>query len=68
MPAGTEADAFILMNADGNARSVVVSQDLFRDRAEVYPWVRNPSRHLTGMALDGALLFPAIGLRVPYGA
>ena len=68
VPAGTEADAFILMNADGNARSVVVSQDLFRDRAEVYPWVRNPSRHLTGMALDGALLFPAIGLRVPYGA
>jgi len=68
VPAGTEADAFILMNADGNARSVVVSQDLFRDRVDVYPWVRNPSRHLTGMALDGALLFPAIGLRVPYGA
>ena len=67
VPAGTEADAFILMKADRDARAVVVSQDRFRDREAIYPWVRDPARCLTGMALDGMLLFPKIGLCVPYG-
>ena len=64
VPAGSEADAFILMKADGIPNSIVVSQDRFHDREAIYPWVRNRDRHLTGMALDGELLFPRIGLRI----
>lgn len=64
VPAGTEADAFILMMADKDPDSVVISQDLFRDRQARYPWIRDHGRRIAGMAIDGELLFPGIGLSV----
>jgi len=67
VPAGNEADAFLLMSAEPAPDAVVVSQDLFRDRAAIHPWIREPGRHLAGMMLDGELLFPDIGLRIPVG-
>ena len=65
VPAGNEADAFLLMKAESVPNSVVVSQDLFRDRAGRHPWIREQGRHVAGMLLDGELLFPDIGLRIP---
>lgn len=65
VPAGTEADAFILMKADQDPQSVVISHDCFRDRASIYPWVKTKGRRVAGLAMDGEILIPEIGLTVP---
>lgn len=66
-PPKNQADPYILMDAENRANSVVVSQDCFRDRHDIFPWVRDHSRWLTGMVLDGVMLIPDIGLRIPVG-
>lgn len=67
IPGGQQADAYLLMQAANDPSSVVISNDRFRDREHLYPWVRDSARHVGGMMLDGALCFPDLGWRVPVG-
>ena len=67
IPGGQQADAYLLMQAARDASAVVISNDRFRDREHLYPWVRDPARHVGGMMLDGALCFPDLGWHVPIG-
>lgn len=67
IPGGQQADAYLLMQAANDPSSVVISNDRFRDREHLYPWVRDPARRTGGMMLDGTLCFPDLGWRVPVG-
>ena len=52
VPAGTDADFFVLETAE-NLDAPVVSNDLFRNRRERYPWVRE--RRVPYMVVGGQI-------------
>ncbi len=69
VPAGTAADAVLLHLADTQPGSVIISNDLFRDHAEQYPWLHEKTqRIISGMVLQDAIFFPSISLQIPVGS
>ena len=67
IPGGQQSDAYLLMQAANDPSAVVISNDRFRDREHLHPWLRDSARHVGGMMLDGVLCFPDLGWRVPVG-
>lgn len=65
VPAGTQADAFLLALADHNPDAVILSNDLYRDYQDRYPWLKTEKRVFSGMKLDEMVYFPGISLNIP---
>lgn len=65
VPAGTQADAFLLALADHNPAAVILSNDLYRDYQTHYPWLKTEKRVFSGMKLDKMIYFPGISLNIP---
>ena len=65
VPAGTRADDFLLVTADGNPACRIMTNDRFRDHEQNYPWLLSQrDRLIPGMVLNDMIFFPAIGLKV----
>lgn len=65
VPAGTRADDFLLKDADDNPNAIILSQDLYRDYEEQYPWICERKRTRPGMVLSDKIYFPKINLEIP---
>ena len=66
VPASTEADAFILKFADMTPDSVVISNDLYRDYREQYPWLKSDfKRRMSGKVIGDQIYFPEKSLLIP---
>lgn len=63
VPAGTQADDFLLMLADSNPNMLILTQDLYRDHQEKYPWLKSSRRIMSGMVLRGTVYFPGLKLK-----
>ena len=64
VPAGTRADDFLLIQADANKEALILTQDLFRDHVEKYPWLKTERRVIPGMVMNNVIFFPEISLQV----
>lgn len=65
VPAGTRADDMLLMVADSNMNTIILSQDLYRDYIALYPWLSDRKRVFPGMVLMDKIYFPRINLIIP---
>ncbi len=65
VPAGTQADAFLLLQADRHPECVVISQDCYRQYRKQYPWLTTAKRCVKGMVIDDEIYFPDLNLDVP---
>ena len=68
VPAGTRADDFLLLQADANKDALILTQDLFRDHVEKYPWLKTERRVVPGMVMNDVIFFPEISLQIPIFA
>lgn len=64
VPAGTRADDFLLLQADGNKDALILTQDLFRDHVGKYPWIKTEKRVIPGMILNDIIFFPGISMQI----
>ena len=64
VPAGTRADDFLLLQADANKNALILTQDLFRDHVDKYPWLRTERRIIPGMVMNSVIFFPEISLQI----
>lgn len=65
VPAGSCTDEFLLMRANRNIDSVIITNDNFRNYKENYPWVCDKSRVIKGMALIDTVYIPKLKLQIP---
>ena len=65
VPAGTRADDFLLLQADANKDALILTQDLFRDHTNKYPWLKKERRVIPGMVMNNVIFFPEISLQIP---
>lgn len=65
VPAGTCADDFLLLQADADKDALILTQDLFRDHIDKYPWLRTERRVIPGMVMNNVIFFPEISLQIP---
>lgn len=68
VPAGTRADDFLLLQADANKNALVLTQDLFRDHVDKYPWLKTEKRIIPGMVMNNVIFFPEISLQISTNA
>ena len=68
VPAGTRADDFLLLQADANKDALILTQDLFRDHVEKYPWLKTERRVIPGMVMNNLIFFPEISLQISIPA
>ena len=68
VPAGTRADDFLLLQADVNKDALILTQDLFRDHVDKYPWLKTERRVIPGMVMNNVIFFPAISLQISIPA
>ena len=68
VPAGTRADDFLLLQADANKDALILTQDLFRDHVEKYPWLKTERRVIPGMVMNNVIFFPEISLQISVSA
>lgn len=68
VPAGTRADDFLLLQADANKDALILTQDLFRDHVDKYPWLKSEQRVIPGMVMNNLIFFPEISLQIPLSA
>ena len=68
VPAGTRADDFLLLQADGNKDALILTQDLFRDHVGKYPWIKTEKRVIPGMILNDIIFFPGISMQISVSA
>ena len=68
VPAGTRADDFLLVQADINKDALILTQDLFRDHVEKYPWLKTERRVIPGMVMNNVIFFPEISLQISVSA
>ena len=68
VPAGTRADDFLLLQADANKDALILTQDLFRDHVEKYPWLKTERRVIPGMVMNNLIFFPGISLQISVSA
>lgn len=64
VPAGTRADDFLLVSADSMPGSLILSNDRYNDHVSKYPWVKDHSRIIPGMVLNGFVFFPKLSLKI----
>ena len=64
VPAGTRADDFLLLQADANKNALILTQDLFRDHVDKYPWLKTEKRVIPGMVMNNMIFFPEISLQI----
>jgi len=64
VPAGTRADDFLLLQADANKNALILTQDLFRDHVDKYPWLKTEKRVIPGMVMNNVIFFPEISLQI----
>ena len=64
VPAGTRADDFLLLQADANRNALILTQDLFRDHVDKYPWLKTEKRVIPGMVMNDVIFFPEISLLI----
>lgn len=64
VPAGTRADDFLLLQADVNKGALILTQDLFRDHVDKYPWLKTERRVIPGMVMNNVIFFPEISLQI----
>ena len=62
-PGGTCADAFLLQAAAADPKTVIVSNDFYRDHEAQYPFVRDKNRLFHGGVFRDQLCIPALGIR-----
>ena len=65
VPAGTRADDFLLLQADSNKDALIMTQDLFRDHVDKYPWLKTENRVISGMVMNNLIFFPDISMQIP---
>ena len=68
VPAGTRADDFLLLQADANKDALILTQDLFRDHVDKYPWLKTERRVIPGMVMNNLIFFPEISLQISIPA
>ena len=68
VPAGTRADDFLLIQADANKDALILTQDLFRDHVDKYPWLKTERRVIPGMVMNNVIFFPEISLQISLSA
>ena len=68
VPAGTRADDFLLLQADVNKNALILTQDLFRDHVDKYPWLKTERRVIPGMVMNNVIFFPEISLQISLPA
>jgi len=68
VPAGTRADDFLLLQADANKDALILTQDLFRDHVDKYPWLKTERRIIPGMVMNNVIFFPEISLQISISA
>lgn len=62
MPGGSCADVFLLGAAAADPKTIIVTNDLFRDHAEQYPFVREKKRLIRGSVFHDQLCIPKLGI------
>ena len=62
-PGGTCADVFLLQAAAADPKTVVVSNDFYRDHVAEYPFVKDKSRFFRGGVFRDQLCIPNLGIR-----
>ena len=67
VPAGTQADDFLLQLADIKSSRVIMSNDLYRDHERKHPWLKTDRerRLLPGMVLGNTIFFPNQSMSFP---
>ena len=68
VPAGTRADDYLLLQADSNKKALILTQDLFRDHIDKYPWLKTENRVFPGMVMNNLIFFPDISMQIPITA
>ena len=62
VPARTRADEFLLMLANGDPSSRIMSNDIFRQYANRFPWIADRARFIRGMVMgDQVFLSDGMG-------
>lgn len=61
VPGGSRADEFLLLLANTDNASIITN-DRYRNYAELYPWVRDASRLLKYMVVAGRILVPGLNM------
>ena len=46
----------------------MISQDLFRDHVDKYPWLKTERRVIPGMVMNNLIFFPEISLQISIPA
>ncbi|MCQ2377806.1 MAG: VWA domain-containing protein [Victivallaceae bacterium] len=64
VPAGTCADLSILAYAQTLPESVIITNDLYREHAVAYPFVRDKEKLLHGMVFNDLIIFPQINKKI----
>lgn len=64
VPPGTRADDFLLLKAAVNKNALILTQDLFRDHVDKYPWLNTERRIIPGMVMNSVIFFPDISLQI----
>lgn len=64
VPAGSRADDFLLVIAQSEPGSVILTQDRYRDYEDQYPEIVNSDRIVPGMMLRNMIFFPKINLQI----